>query len=206
MYFDQEWYELTDHDLSALLGNINPIDGKYPVAVDKTDVSLRNLSFYEKVELIRVKDPTWEPDNLFVYYLRDRGHLFRLNGTSPPLHEVNARAPIKINEQNCIAYLEFFCFFVRGDDGPFLVAQSMEDTYVPKQLDAAARTVLEATVRRATFEGIDVHGNYLVDAVLYYSNAIFIANFKVMPDGKVEMTNDEPIAGDLPFKIDAPLA
>ncbi|HPF79024.1 MAG TPA: hypothetical protein PLF01_06990, partial [Alphaproteobacteria bacterium] len=103
-------------------------------------------------------------------------------------------------------YLRFFCFFVRGEEGPFLVAESMEDTYVPKDLDDKTRMVIEGTVRPATFEGKDANGNWLCDAVVYYSNALFIANFAVQPSGMIEMLDDEPIAADLPVKIDAPVA
>jgi hypothetical protein len=46
----------------------------------------------------------------------------------------------------------------------------------------------------------------MCDAVVYYSNALFIANFAVQPSGMIEMLNDEPIAADLPVKVDAPVA
>ena len=50
------------------------------------------MPFYERVVLIRVKDPGWTPKSLNIYYLTVDGNLYRLNGTSPPIHEVNARA------------------------------------------------------------------------------------------------------------------
>jgi hypothetical protein len=50
------------------------------------------------VALIRVRDPSWANQKLNIYYLTDQGNLFRLNGTSPPIHEVNAKAPIKITD------------------------------------------------------------------------------------------------------------
>lgn len=204
MYFDEQWDPLEDR--SDFLKIIDPIDGRYRVSDETTHVERRSLSFYDAVEIIRIKEPSWDPANLFIYYLRDRGNLFRLNGTSPPIHEVNAKAPVRINEENCIDYLEFFCFFVRGEEGPFLLAQTMEDTYVPKKLDEPSRAVFEGTIRPATFEGVDEPRNFLINAVVYYSNALFIANFKIMPTGMVEMLDDEPIAADLPVKIDAPVS
>ena len=48
--------------------------------------------------------------------------------------------------------------------------------------------------------------SFLCDAVIYYSNAIFLANFAVEPGGMVRMLDDEPIAADLPAKIHAPIA
>lgn len=206
MYFHDDWQPLTVMDKAKFLMIVDPIGDKYRVSEDTTFVERRSLPFYDAVELIRVKDPAWEPRNLFIYYLRDRMDLYWLNGTSPPLHELNAKAPIVLTEENCIDYLEFFCFFVRGEEGPFLIAQSMEDTYVPKNLDDKVRMVFEGTLRPASYEGKDDEGNFLVDAVVFYSNAIFITNFKIMLSGMVLMLDDQPIAADLPVKLDAPVS
>ncbi|MEM7618557.1 MAG: hypothetical protein AAF244_04135 [Pseudomonadota bacterium] len=206
MYMDDKWNPVQGEELAGFLEQINPIGDKYSVSPQTTEVGWRPLPFYEQVALIRVKDPAWTPRNLFIYYLTDQGNLYWLNGTSPPIHEVNAKAPIKITDDNVLDYLRFFCFFVRGEEGPFLIAESMEDTYVPKQLDDKTRMVIEGTVREASFESTDDKGNRMCDAVVYYSNALFIANFSVQPGGMIEMLDDEPIAADLPVKIDAPVS
>lgn len=206
MYMDDNWNPVQGEELSGFLEQINPIGNKYSVNPATTMVEWRPLPFYDQVALIRVKDPAWTPQNLFIYYLTDQGNLYWLNGTSPPIHDVNAKAPVKITDDNVLEYLRFFCFFVRGDEGPFLIAESMEDTYVPKQLDDKTRTVIEGVLRPASMEGKDENGNWLCDGVVYYANAMFIANFSVQPSGMIEMLDDEPIAADLPIKVDAPVS
>ena len=153
-----------------------------------------------------MKDPNWTNPKLNIYYLTDQGNLFRLNGTSPPIHEVNAKAPIKINEANVLEYLRFFCFFVRGEEGPFYVAESMDDPNMPTDMDETTRSVVEGTIRPATFEGVNEQGHFLCDAVVFYSNALFIANFAVQPTGMIEMLDDEPIAADLPTRVETPVS
>ncbi|MGH1399231.1 MAG: hypothetical protein ACRBCT_08470 [Alphaproteobacteria bacterium] len=206
MYHDDKWNAVTGAELAGFLEQINPIDGKYKVSADSTRVEWRQLPFYDSVALIRVKDPNWVNQKLTIYYLTDQGNLFRLNGTSPPIHEVNAKAPIKVNEQNVLEYLRFFCFFVRGEEGPFYIAESMEDPNIPTDMDDTTRSVVEGTVREATFDGVNEQGHFLCDAVVFYSNALFIANFAVQPTGMIEMLDDEPIAADLPTKVDQPVA
>lgn len=206
MYTDNNWTPVTGEELAGFLQQINPIGDKYKVSPQSTQVSWRMLPFYEQVALIRVKDPSWTPANLYIYYLTDRGQLYWLNGTSPPIHEVNAKAPIQLNESNILDYLRFFCFFVRGEEGPFLIAESMDDPYLPKRLDDKTKSVIQGTIRSASYEGKNEQGHYLCDAVVYYSNALFIANFGVQPGGMIEMLDDEPIAADLPVKVDAPVA
>lgn len=206
MYIDDKWTPVQGEELTGFLDQIDPVGGKYKVSAENTIVEWRMLPFYDQVALIRVKDPAWTPRNLFIYYLTDQGNLYWLNGTSPPIHEINAKAPVKITDENVLEYLNFFCFFVRGEEGPFLIAESMDDPYMPKDLDDKTRSVIEGTIRPASYEGKNEQGHWLCDAVVYYSNALFIANFAVQPGGMIEMLDDEPIAADLPIKVDAPVA
>lgn len=206
MYLDDNWNSVTGEELAGFLDQINPIDGKYKVSPNTTEVAWRSLSFYENVALIRVQDNTWPNKKLKIYYLTDAGELFRLNGTSPPIHDVNARAPIRVTEENVLDYLKFFCFFVRGEEGPFLIAESVDDHYMPQDMDPQTKSVIEGTVRPATFEGMNDQGFFLTSAVVYYSNALFIANFAVQPGGMIEMLDDEPIASDLSDRVDAPIS
>jgi len=206
MYHDNNWNDVSGDELAGFLEQIGPIDNKLQVKADTTAVQWRELPFYESVALIRVKDPGWVDQKLYVYYLTDQGNLFRLNGTSPPIHEVNAKAPIKVNDQNVLEYLRFFCFFVRGEEGPFYVAETMEDPNMPTEMDEATRSVIEGTIRLAEFEGMNEQNHLLCNAVVFYSNALFIANFAVQPSGMIEMLDDEPIAADLPVKVDCPVS
>jgi hypothetical protein len=206
MYNDNNWNDVQGDELAGFLEQINPIDGKYRTSPTSTQVAWRTLPFYETVALIRVKDPNWVNKKMVIYYLTDQGNLFRLNGTSPPIHEVNAKAPVKINTDNVLEYLRFFCFFVRGDEGPFYISEDMSDANMPTDMDATTRSVIEGTIRPASFEGMNEQGHFLCDAVVFYSNALFIANFAVQPTGMIEMLSDEPIAGDLSTKVDQPIA
>lgn len=206
MYQDENWNAVEGDELTGFLDQIDDIDGKYKVSADTTKVSWRMLPFYESVALIRVQDPNWVKPNLVVYYLTDQGNLFRLNGTSPPIHEVNAKAPIKVTEENVLEYLRFFCFFVRGEEGPFYIAESMDDPNIPTDMDETTQSVIEGTVRPASYEGKNDQGHMLCNAVVFYSNALFYADFAVQPSGMIEMLDDEPIASDLPSRVDQPVA
>ncbi len=206
MYLDDNWNQVTGAEKAGFLSQINPIDGRHKTDEATTEVSWRPLPFYDTVALIRVKDTSWTPKKLVVYYLTDKGNLFRLNGTSPPIHEVNAKAPVKITDENVIEYLKFFCYFVRGEEGPFLIAEEIDGPHMPTDLDAKTRAVIEGTLRPATYEGRNEQGFWMCDAVVFYSNALFIANFAVQPTGMIEMLNDDPVAGDLTVMVDSPIS
>ena len=205
MYQDDKWNAVQGEELAGFLEQINPIDSKYKVKAESTEVHWRTLPFYETVALIRVKDPNWGNNDLYVYYLTDQGNLFRLNGTSPPIHEVNDKAPIKVTEENVLDYLRFFCFFVRGEEGPFYVAETIEDPNMP-EMDDTTRGVIEGIVAPAEFLGVNDKGHSLCKAVVFYSSALFIANFAVQPSGMIEMLDDDPVVPDLPVKINKPVS
>lgn len=200
------WSEVSGDELAGFLAQITPVDGKYALTPADTRVHWRLLPFYETVALIHVSNPALEARNTRLCYLTDQGNLYRLNGTSPPIHEVNAKGPIKLNERNVLDYLRFFCFFVRGEEGPFYIAESADDPLLPQMSDETAASVVSGTVRPATFEGMNEQRHFLCEAVISYSNAIFIANFAVQPTGMVEMLDDEPIAADLPGRVVLALA
>ena len=82
MYDDDNWNPVTGDELAGFLEQINPVDGKYKVSSDTTQVAWRALPFYERVVLVRVKDAGWTPKSLNIYYLTIDGNLYRLNGTT----------------------------------------------------------------------------------------------------------------------------
>ena len=82
MYHDDNWNPVQGEELVGFLEQINPIDAKYRVAPETTQVQWRMLPFYDSVALIRVREPSWADPHLYIYYLTDQGNLFRLNGPS----------------------------------------------------------------------------------------------------------------------------
>ena len=201
------WTRVVGDDLIGFLGQIGPVDGIIRTVPETTICHWSLLPWYESVAIIRLTDPTWRDKKLVLYYLILNGNLYRLNGTSPPIHEVNAKAPIKLSQENVGDYLRFFCFFVRGEEGAFYLAEDIEDPFIPHFKDSNAQEILSTNVTPLSCEGRNEKGQFVFHHVtVFYSNALFKAVFAVQPTGMVEMLNDVPIAGDLPDKINAPIS
>lgn len=111
------WTRVTGEKLVSFLGQIGPVDGIIRTVPETTICHWQLLPWYENVALIRLTDPTWRDKKLVLYYLTSNRNLFRLNGTSPPIHEVNSEAPIKLSQANAADYLRFsvFSFMVMKD-------------------------------------------------------------------------------------------
>jgi ankyrin repeat protein len=204
-FLTSPWQLADAESISSLIPRITSAYAKYPLDDSRTRIWWSRLSFYGPgVRLIRVRNPQWKDEKLFLYLLLHGAETYPLTGASPPLHELNGKAPLRLTENNVLDYLRFFCFFVRSQEGPFYVLENDLDPLIPDH--PVVRQAVAGTLRPASFEGFNPQGDFLCDAVIYYSNAIFLANFAVEPSGMVRMLDDEPIAADLPAKIHAPIA
>ncbi|MEL6168069.1 MAG: ankyrin repeat domain-containing protein [Pseudomonadota bacterium] len=223
----------------------HPSDGNWSPLEDTSLVSTietgpENLAWDERVEwkeqrlpfypgddarLLMAKHPDWEPKNLFLYYLTGQGSLYRLKGQSPPIHEFNAKNPREIVGEHAVDYLRFFCFFVRGEEGPFYIVDGQEAAYLPTQFKADLENLPEddehkkwreqANVLTPAFGklyrpprdfGLNDEGHHRISSLVFYSNAIFAADFEVQPTGMIRMREDSPLLADLPVRIVAPLS
>ncbi len=194
----QIWHRLGGEGLQDLIRQINPVDGKLRVSGQTTNFHWCKLPWYENVVLLRIYDPGWSREDLALHYIVLNQKLFRLNGTSPGIHEVNAKAPLLLTEENVADYLRFFCLFVHGQEGPFYLLERPDDPLLP---DKRALQPYEKLIRSVSYDGINDKGHFLLSGLVMYSNALFVANFAVQPTGMIAMLDDEPVASDLPFRI-----
>lgn len=202
---DASWQHVVPDFSTWFARRVGVVDGRYSIDPTDTEIVLRALPWYESVRLLRVRRPSW-PANLHLFYLvDDRADLFRLAGTSPPIHEVNAKAPVRLSDSNVLDYLRSFCFFVRGEEGAFYVLENPRDPLLATS-DADVQSILDSVARPAAYNGLNAQGHFLCSAAISYSNALFTVNFAVQPTGMVEMIDDTPIAADLPIRVHAPLA
>lgn len=205
LHDDDLWHTVTPAEKQGFFDKVGVIDEKHTPNVDSTQVYWRQLPFYKQVALVRLRDVNWDPSGLNIYYLTYKGELTRLDGTSPPIHMINAEAPIKITDENVLDYLRFFCFFVRGEEGPFLISETMDTYGMPDNMDAATRKAIEGVLRPSSYEGKNAEGHYLCDAIVFYSNALFLSNFAIQPSGMIEMMEDDPLVTDLPVRVNCPV-
>lgn len=196
------WAELPPDQSTTLFDLINPIDGRHRTDIATTQAWVGRLPFYSSTVILRVMDPTWTERDLVVYYLlRDQGRLFRLNGQSPNIHDVNAVDPITIDRSNALDYLRFFCFFVHGDEGCFYIAETLDDPMLPTAFDTATQKTLANAIRPAQLDDSENSDGINATATVFYGNALFTGSFLIQPSGMVEMLDDEPLAGDLPVRV-----
>lgn len=211
--WDQDlfWETLEKKERDVLINQINDIDKKFKVTGSIKVVSCK-LSFYAKeVSLLRLVQADWKPKNVEIYFLSLGDKLFRLNGTSHPIHEINSKnnqghLVLQINQDTVLDYFRFFCFFVRGDEGPFTILESLNQKEVPIELNDKGKDTLLKFAHPSWYNGWDETNKvFYVSASVYYSNAIFETEFEIKPTGMIEMLDDTPVAEDLSASVNKPI-
>lgn len=179
---------------------------------DGLSVREQSLSFYPDTKFIILKHTDWSPSNLFIYALVKGDETIWLNGTSPGIHHFNGAGHLNLTDDNIVEYVRFFCFFVRGKEGPFYVVSTIDAPYLTSELGAATRDgneklreIFKQRFQSPRYYGKSPEGDHRISALVMYSNALFIADFELKSTGMVKMANDIPVMADLPSKILAPL-
>jgi TPR repeat protein len=207
---DLDWHEVTPgsaearavlaavHEAVSLNGDLETLSGATCEALRQAP-----LLFYPGYRLVDLQ-LSWADDSkrepMILSAICGEHGAVLLDGTSPPIHAINQDLLTLPSPEIAQNYLSFFCAYVRGEEGPFYLARDVDELGLQRQVeDLLPEDVLKAgfklTIRS---DGADKDDSFRFDAVVFYSNALFKAKFKVQPTGMVEMEDDEPIAADLP--------
>ena len=200
--FDQyKWQVVEGAEAKPFLDLINPIQDKFTANVETANVQWAQIPFYKTVALVKVDDTTWPSNTGPFWFLAKQGKMFLLDGSSAPIHDANEVDPILVTEDNALEYLRFFCYFVHGDEGPFLIVEDINHPALDtSKMEEATRKTIESTILPAAFEGKGEDGSFEASAMVLYGNAIFSTRFSLSGNGMIEMIDDDPIAADLPIK------
>jgi Flp pilus assembly protein TadD len=123
-----------------------------------------------------------------------------LNGESSPIHDANEAERLKLTQSLICDYIRFFFYFVRGDEGPFVLIESTDEVEPQADVDDWGQEqdkwfeVARDRARPLRMRGRDEEGRWLVSATVAYAEGLFEASLTVAADGLIDMVDDEPVA------------
>ncbi|RZV36845.1 MAG: hypothetical protein EX272_07020 [Chromatiales bacterium] len=190
------WRTMFDEERDALLNRL-------PAAVrdEAEHVRVLPLPFYEDGRLVEVERNPRDGEIAVRTYLAFPDSMYSLNGTSPPIHEANRKAPILLETRDqAAAYLRFFSMYVNGKEGAFFIVDNGNEiewraTAEESRIEDVRRRIRPLVVWPD--EQMDRH--WQASATVQYNDALFGVIFRVYPTGMVEMLSDAPLAADLPI-------
>src|SRR5690606_35553508 len=154
-----------------------------------------SLPFYQDHALLEyiVAPVIGEPAPVYLLAGHERGGLQWLDGTSAPIHRANDLEKVSITAATAISYLRFFMYFVRGDEGQFVM---IEDAAQFQQGAAAGAHLarLQALVEPLELQPAGEGGGFKARMLVAYAGSVFRCDMLIMENGAVEMADDDPLA------------
>lgn len=201
MFEQYNWQKVQGAQLEPFLKLVNPIQTKWTASPATAEAAWAQLPFYTSIGLVRINDSAWPAGTGPFWFLAKQGRMFLLDGSSAPIHDANEADPITVTEANALDYLRFFCYFVHGDEGPFLIVEDMNHPALDiEKMESGMKSVIEGAIRPTSLEGVTASGAIEASAMVLYGTALFSARFSMTSNGMIEMIDDEPVAADLPVK------
>ena len=218
--YDRESEEAKIEDVYRVLGDKSISSKVWRRWQRGEGCSAKKLKFYEDVYLVELTR-----DNRFLRFLikgSTSEPIFLINGTSQQIHRLNAENTPKFSsegiseeqaEKNRLEYLTFFCEAIAGEEGPFKIVQA-DDTDIEKLKKQVAESrseieengedtsllkLLSLGPSRHKYDDEKKNYTWLINASVFYSNALFYSQFKLLESGMVEMLGDGLILGDIPL-------
>lgn len=158
------------------------------------------LPFYKDHRLM---DLTFSRDgrNERAFVLHGRERTLWLNGTASTIHQANGADPSALSDETVADYVRFFFYFLRANEGAFVLIESGDDIDASDDPADSARSEADwlslesarENARPVTLRGRDDTGRWLLDAVVSYAGQLFHTSVGVGSDGDVEMIDDSPI-------------
>lgn len=149
-----------------------------------SEAKCARLPFYEKHLLYRITNysslPTFNMD-----FLGDGERFFYLDGSDPPLMEINRNFGLILNAQTVIPYLCFYFFHVRSEDGEIIILKNPEESATIDLFDDERRENLTIIPDQTKIEIIE--NSLRVTTSLYYLGGLCEAAITVARDGSVKI-------------------
>lgn len=207
--FARPWTEMTGQERAVFIA-VTQVERGLGVKATNLRVDHQPVPWNPGARLVRMSGG-WEPRNLYLYFLVGReGDIFRLDGSIDAIRKLNARQPLTLTTATIADFVWFNGFFVRGPEGPFLVAETAQDTFVPR-LESTSGDIAPGyesldQIPTALTCGPGTDGALFVcDGTVYYSNALFLVRWSIAADGEITIPQSRPVANKLNALINAPI-
>ena len=136
-----------------------------------------------------------------------------LDGESSIIHNFNKCYSMSLSEKDVLLYLNFFCYFAHGEEGPIRFIKTYDDLNISNTIHlmgidfplkdknikslANSKKRLKELITDPIIKSID--DGWEVSITVQHGDSLFYATYMVNKAGSISMLNSEIIAGRLPI-------
>ncbi len=202
------WYDLLDtSEVMEIITHITQsitFEGQDTALTGKTITAARacDLSFYAGIRLcdIQVKDPSTDTIQI-LSALISPSHALMLDGTLDHIYALNeTRLRLETDAQDK-AYLQFFCRFIRTEQGPFYILDDPSD--IPFEEGTDQTTLARVLPHITPIKSINIPvspNRFAWHAAVLHGDVLSLVIYAVMENGNVTKIADTKLAKNLPVK------
>ncbi|MGH1404403.1 MAG: hypothetical protein ACRBDL_09175 [Alphaproteobacteria bacterium] len=187
---DKSWKRYENE--KGFLQFISPLDGQ-DFSNNGADVYIRDLPFYNNVELIQVRSFDEYAEPVYHFFLKHDSEYAQLKGSSDTIHEVSSEAELCITIDTIFDYLKFFSLFTVNEDGDAFYIINGQDCEFLKDLSAYEKSRHLRKFNGSVVDDALEMGVYKVATRVLCAGVLYDCQFDVTSDGFVEMTEDDSI-------------
>jgi hypothetical protein len=195
----QTWQRLGREDTHKIIDSVKSAAEPGLISRSSTDVERAWLPFYKTFYLYRITNYASLPSFTF-QYLGDGTFFHYLDGTEHPIHAVNDKGILQLNEIHVLDYLAFYFEHVSDEeDGDIVMIRRPQDmpllaSLEPSAVDAVMRSHLPPHV-----EYDATRDTYTVETDLYNDGMMLRATITVTARGRVNITGRKMILNAVAF-------
>jgi len=181
-----DWHRLDRDKTVTMINSVKSAADALMFSPTTSEAKCARLPFYTNHLLYRLTNFSSMP--IFTMdFIGDGEKYVYLDGSDFPIKEVNEIGGLKLDEDNVIAYLNFYFFNVRTEDGDILILRNIQEGMSIDLYDDERRENLDIEPDDAEVIFDPNTEKFLVFTPLYYLGGLVAAKITVTKDGTVEV-------------------
>lgn len=179
-----DWHRLDRDKTVDMINSVKSAAEALLFSPVTSEAKCARLPFYTNHLLYRLTNFSSMP--IFTMdFIGDGERFHYLDGTELPIKQINIANGLQLNKDNVIAYLNFYFFNVRTEDGDTLILRNVEEGQSIDLYDDERRENLDVEPDDLKIEFDEELKVFNVFAPIYYLGALVDAKLIVMLDGTV---------------------
>lgn len=192
------WTRLKREEAYQVLDRLSGSRDAIVFSREATEVACRELPFYSTYKLYRLINYATMP-TFSMTYLSNGIEFISIDGTAHPIYAVNDKAPLRLNSDNLITYLEFFFSSVQGSEGDIFLIRDIDKMPFYSSLSASQQSSIKTNFRPLNVTAEMAQGPFRTSGTIYYGGGLLAATIATQANGRLSFENQQLLLTGIHF-------
>lgn len=199
--FQDAYTKLDPPACETLLQEVNPALQGEGFDAKSVTVLGHELPFYPGYRFYDIADYESVP-HMRKFIVHKPGNVVVLDWTNKPIYALNEKAPLNLTRDTVADYVRFFFKYVRGPNGRFNIAESVDEISWNDEPPPAARKAVGQLLEPLTVNGRNESNSFHLSGCFVHRGTLYKATIFVEPNGHIIVNDETILIEDLPVLDD----